>query len=376
MVAHHAVPDALCKVAIKAADVNAAALERASRARYSAWALRETPASIRDTWFVADGTEVVLRETIRAMVGFESANLAKGDAAIWAPGHYDAIFCRNVLMYFEPERMRAVIARIAASLAPGGYLFLGHAETLRGISDVFDLCKSHGTFYYQLKGAAGAPAGPAWSFEPGGRYPDPLVPQTAWFDEIRQASERVAALVPLSSPERAPDANPEVLDRAPITEMLRQERFAEALDFLRGNPQSRAESAETLLLEAALLAHCNRWAEAGKVTSCLLALDARSAAAHYLLALCAEHARQPERAIAHHRMAIRFDPSFAMPRLHLGLLLRRAGELRACEGELSQALRLLATEDASRLLLFGGGFGREALVSVCAAALAASGRAA
>jgi chemotaxis protein methyltransferase CheR len=105
-----------------------------------------------------------------------------------------------------------------------------------------------------------------------------------------------------------------------------------------------------------------------------LAIDDRNAGAHYLLALASEHARQPDRAMAHHRMAILFDPSFAMPRLHLGLLLRRTGELRAAEGELSQALRLLATEDVSRLLLFGGGFGREALVSVCEAALAASGR--
>ena len=60
------------------------------------------------------------------------------------------IFCRNVLMYFEPDQMRAVIERIARSLAPGGFLFLGHAETLRGVSDRFHLCNTNETFYYQL----------------------------------------------------------------------------------------------------------------------------------------------------------------------------------------------------------------------------------
>ena len=60
----------------------------------------------------------------------------RGSGAL-AAGRLRRVFCRNVLMYFAPEQMRAAIARIAQSLAPGGFLFLGHAETLRGISDAF-----------------------------------------------------------------------------------------------------------------------------------------------------------------------------------------------------------------------------------------------
>ena len=63
-------------------------------------------------------------------------------------------------MYFAPEVTRRVIEGIARSLAPGGYLFLGHAETLRGTSNRFHLRHSHGTFYYQLReeGAGGRAA--------------------------------------------------------------------------------------------------------------------------------------------------------------------------------------------------------------------------
>jgi chemotaxis protein methyltransferase CheR len=367
IVARQAIP----AVSIRAIDINAAALERAGRARYSAWALRETPDDVRDRWFVADKGEIVLAETIRTMVAFERANLVADDARIWPSDHYDAIFCRNVLMYFEPQKMRAVIERIAASLAPGGYLFLGHAETLRGVSDAFDLCKSDGTFYYRRKDGGGVPRDATPCIASSASFPA-LIPQTAWFDEIRQASERVAALLPAPCPEMAVEDSADAAERGRVLDLVRQERFAEALDLVRRNPAGR--SADALLLEAALLAHSNLWTGAAEIATRLLAVDDRNAGAHYLLALCGEHARQPDRAIAHHRMAIRFDPSFAMPRLHLGLLLRRAGELRAAEGELSQALRLLSTEDASRLLLFGGGFGREALTSVCEAALAASGR--
>ena len=53
---------------------------------------------------------------------------------VLAPGTYDLIFCRNVIMYFTLEMAQAAIARLTRALAPGGYLFLGHAETLRGLS--------------------------------------------------------------------------------------------------------------------------------------------------------------------------------------------------------------------------------------------------
>jgi chemotaxis protein methyltransferase CheR len=62
-----------------------------------------------------------------------------------------------------------------------------------------------------------------------------------------------------------------------------------------------------------------------------------------------------------------------MPRLHLGFLARRAGDHSAARPEFEQALFLLQREDASRLLMFGGGFGREALIDLCRSELVACG---
>ena len=83
-------------------------------------------------------------------------NLVRDDPQLWQPDTYDIVFFRNVLMYFTPESAQAVIARIGRALKPGGYLFLGHAETLRGLSSDFHLRHTHETFYYQRKDAAGA----------------------------------------------------------------------------------------------------------------------------------------------------------------------------------------------------------------------------
>ncbi|MFL5274297.1 MAG: CheR family methyltransferase, partial [Anaeromyxobacteraceae bacterium] len=114
-------------VSIHAFDVNPAAIERAVAARYSTWSLRQTPPEVEARHFRRDGSEYRLEDAIREMVSFEERNLLEDDPRFWASGAFDVVFCRNVLMYFAPETTRRVVARIAGSLAPGGYLFLGHA---------------------------------------------------------------------------------------------------------------------------------------------------------------------------------------------------------------------------------------------------------
>jgi chemotaxis protein methyltransferase CheR len=376
IVARESIADAAWEVSIRAVDLNPGALEKAARGRYSSWALRETPADIQRKWFRADGRDMMLDEQIRSAVTFGPANLASEDGDVWQPALYDVIFCRNVLMYFSPDQMRAAIARMARSLAPGGFLFLGHAETLRGISDQFHLRHTHGTFYYALKTEGEPGYVPAVRWAPRSA-PAPAVSVvglgTEWFDSIRKASERVAALVPAAAEAEAdaparPAAAP-AWDPAPAFDLLRRERFAEALDHVRVGSGAGGRDPDLLLLEAALLAHSGQTTAAEEVCRRLLLIDEFSAGAHYVIALCREQAGQADRAAEHYRVAAYLDPEFAMPRLHLGLLARRAGDREAARRELAQALVLLRREDASRLLLFGGGFNRDALIALAESAL-------
>jgi chemotaxis protein methyltransferase CheR len=114
-----------------------------------------------------------------------------------------------------------------------------------------------------------------------------------------------------------------------------------------------------------LLTHAGLLTQAEAVCRRLLAIDELSAAAHYVLALCREGTGDLGGAVHHDRIAVYLDPRFAMPRLHLGLLARRAGDLSTMHHELNHAVALFESEGSSRLLLFGGGFGREALVALC-----------
>jgi chemotaxis protein methyltransferase CheR len=137
---------------VVAVDINPAILERARAGRYSAWSLRETPQLSQGRWFRQEGREFVLDDAIRRSVRFVRANLASDEPSeLLAPGCFDVIFCRNVLMYFTPDKFRAAVRRLSRALVPEGHLFLGSAETLRGISHDFHLRHTHEAFYYQRK---------------------------------------------------------------------------------------------------------------------------------------------------------------------------------------------------------------------------------
>jgi chemotaxis protein methyltransferase CheR len=155
--------------------------------------------------------------------------------------------------------------------------------------------------------------------------------------------------------------------------MLRQERFADAMALLQTLPAASRTDTDAQLLRAVLLTNGGKLAEAEEVCQQILARDELHAGAHYLVALCREHAGERREAVEHDQAATYLDAGFAMPHLHLGLLARRSGDREQARTELERALTLLAQEDASRILLYGGGFSREALAELCRAELRTCG---
>jgi chemotaxis protein methyltransferase CheR len=369
IVARETITDPTWDVQIRAVDVNSTALEKAVAARYSPWALRDTPVNQRRRWFRPDGREMLLDETLRQSVRIGAGNLVRDDAELWPVDGYDVIFCRNVLMYFAPEQMRLAIQRIARSLAPGGFLFLGHAETLRGVSDAFHLRHTHGTFYYQRQEDSASASPTVASLETCTNAPQASIAtfDETWVETIRSATERVASLVPLVPTGSAPRSKI-AWDSTPALDLLRMERFTDALENLRSRPSESEHGPDTLLLEAALLVQTGQFAMAEVTCRRLIAIDEENSGAHYLLALCREHAGDPIGAGEYDRIAAYLDPAFAMPRLHLGFLARRAGDSETARRELGHALILLKREETSRIMLFGGGFSRKALIALCESA--------
>jgi chemotaxis protein methyltransferase CheR len=372
-------------------DVNPAVLAKATQARYSAWSLRATSDDAKRRYFRADGPDFVLAPAIQKMVTFEERNLVDEDPLFWQSLACDVVFCRNVLMYFTPDKARDVVRRIGGALLPGGFFFLGHAETLRGLTQEFHLCHTHDTFYYRRRDASEAVVATATWVGPSRKQAEDsltaVVESTApWVDVIQRASERIATLAdgrsgspgqnaPRTFPagQAAATAAPRTWDLGLVLEAVRQERFSDALEIVCSLPADSHEDPDALLLRAVLLTNNGRLDESEEVCNRLLAVDELNAGAHYLMALCREYAGDSTGAIEHGQTAIYLDAGFAMPHLHLGIMAKRSGDVAAAQRELGQALILLAREDASRLLLFGGGFSRDTLLQLCRTELRAAG---
>ncbi|MEV7630479.1 protein-glutamate O-methyltransferase CheR [Actinoplanes sp. NPDC089786] len=323
-------PDPGWIVSVLGLDANPAMVRKAAEARYSAWSLRETPDAVRERWFRShDGTYEV-DPGIRTTVRFRRHNVAEDDLDVWRPEQYDVIFCRNLLMYLTPDTAGTLIARMTRSLAPGGFLFLGHTDSLGSRPDGLEPVHSHSSFFYR-RGALIAPP-PAPRVE---------VPKVA----------RIAG--PPPAPDRAPDR---------ILTLIHQERFAEAL---AESERSARTDPSDLLVHGVLLAQAGRLPDAEMEVRALLDANGLDADAHHLLGVCLEGGATVDVAIGHYRLAAYLDPAFAMPRLRLGLLARRRGDHRGAADELERALRLLREERDDRIVLFGGGFGRIALTTLC-----------
>jgi chemotaxis protein methyltransferase CheR len=363
-------------VSVQGVDLNPDSLAKARRGLYSPWSLRETSEELRQRWFEREGRDFRLTKSIRDAVRFDQHNLTSPLPSFLPAGSFDIVFCRNVLMYFTPEQAARVVAHLASALAPGGFLFLGHAETLRGLSHDFHLRHTHDTFYYQVKDLSERIS----SGDPGLSWTTPAVAAPAppassewvgtWLETVQRSTQRIRELssqgsaAAVSRPLATGAAN-EPRDLSRPLQLLRRERFGEALELLHQPEPNQKGDPAALLLRAALLAHQGALVEAQQACHELLRLDDLNAGAHYLLALCCERRGETAQAIEHDRTAVYLDAGFAMPHLHLGLMARKRRDTASAKHELELALLLLEREDESRLLLFGGGFTRNALLALC-----------
>jgi chemotaxis protein methyltransferase CheR len=127
------------KIDILATDLSTRALEQARGATWSIEKSKDIPAHfLKRHMLRGSGTQegkMRVSTALRALVRFERLNLNDLEWPLAAGGAFDAIFCRNVFMYFDPSDKERVVRRLLGHLAPGGHLFLGDAEGLSGFED-------------------------------------------------------------------------------------------------------------------------------------------------------------------------------------------------------------------------------------------------
>jgi chemotaxis protein methyltransferase CheR len=136
-------------VQVTGMDVDTDALEKAGRAVYHHNSFRGLSPALVERHFVRQaGGGAQVKDAVRRLVQFRHGNLVEA-ASYEGLGPLDAVFCRNVLIYFSDAMILRVVRFFHEVLAPGGYLFLGHAESLSRITDLFTPIRFQGAMVYQ-----------------------------------------------------------------------------------------------------------------------------------------------------------------------------------------------------------------------------------
>ncbi|MCR6631795.1 MAG: protein-glutamate O-methyltransferase CheR [Magnetospirillum sp.] len=134
---------------ILATDIDTNMLRRAEAGIYPVEALKHIPETYRKRFvrrFPGDAERIQMADELRHMIRFRRLNLHDN----WPmKGTFDAIFCRNVAIYFDKPTQRKLFNRYADYLNIGGMLYLGHAESLIGVTDRFEVADK--TVYRRIK---------------------------------------------------------------------------------------------------------------------------------------------------------------------------------------------------------------------------------
>jgi chemotaxis protein methyltransferase CheR len=123
---------------VYASDISRAALHKARRGLYREASFRATDPWLRQKYFVEKDDQLRISDEIKKHVNFAHLNLLD-EKRISLLGILDVILCRNVIIYFDMETKRRVVRTFHDKLRPGGYLLLGHSESLINLSTDFEL---------------------------------------------------------------------------------------------------------------------------------------------------------------------------------------------------------------------------------------------
>jgi len=129
-------------------DICPSVLETARRGIYREYSVRNTPKLYLDKYFESKDGRFTVREEVRRLARFEHLNLYDQRQMRQMIG-FDIIFCCNVLIYFDTKSKTQVVSNLYDSLNRGGYLFIGYAESLHGISSAFKLLNFPKTVAYR-----------------------------------------------------------------------------------------------------------------------------------------------------------------------------------------------------------------------------------
>jgi chemotaxis protein methyltransferase CheR len=139
------------KVRMSATDLSSEMVARARAGLFSQLEVnRGLPAPMLIKYFERRGLDWQVRDDVRRGIDFRELNLAGPWSGV---PQSDIVMLRNVLIYFDMDTKRKILGKVRQILRPGGFVFLGTAETTMNLDDKYELLRADGAVYYRVRGA-------------------------------------------------------------------------------------------------------------------------------------------------------------------------------------------------------------------------------
>jgi chemotaxis protein methyltransferase CheR len=343
-------------VEILGTDVSSAALAVAEAGRYSGRTIQLAEPGAAEKWFteLADGAYDVV-DAVREMVQFRVHNLVS-EQAPFDLGSLDLVVCRNVTIYFSKETTKDLVRRFYGTLRNGGYLLLGHAETLWQISEDFSLLPIGEAFLYRkdtdpmsrrrgqeivFPSQAPLPVGLPGALPAGARRP------------VRPRLRSIRPILPVVRAKLA-GTEPRAWDPTPSPSLAS-----------RGVPAAAMPSPQEDLTVARLALSEGRYAQAVELATRATGRDAMLVDGYVVAGHALSNSGDDVAALTALRKAIFLDPTSGPAHFLLGTALARRGDSAGAALSFAAAAETLPSTPPETLLALLDGRGLDELVDLC-----------
>ncbi len=312
------------EVELLATDVNPEAIHFAARASYDARRVKDIPAALLERHFDPDGERHVVRASLRRYItAIRPHNLVSAVFPRPVDGGWNAIFCRNVIIYFDTPTTQQVLTQFHNALAPGGYLFLGYSESLFRLFEGFELTEVAGAFLYRRPEASVRAPAPPQRPRAVPLSPPPVThvdvrrpAQPAEAGSARPERRSAARNTPAPGPGSPPLAPQEFLDGA--VALFAEGRFGAARELLERLLERAGEDLAVRLTLANLYGILRQPDRARACYTAALQIEPLSAEAHLFYAIHLLAGGEPDGAALELSRALFLDPDLTLAHYYLG----------------------------------------------------------
>jgi chemotaxis protein methyltransferase CheR len=332
-------------ITVLATDLNPESLRKAAHGEYGDWSFRGIPRGIKERYFTRNRNgRYEISPEVRKMVTFSQLNLAEDPYPSLAnnTNAMDIIFCRNVLMYFTPEQMAAVVERFHKALLDGGWLIVSPCEASHTLFSQYETVSLREAICYRKgepdKATAASPAA----------QPVPLfMPVTMPAEVSPSPALRVAPSPPapqVAPSPRAPKAAERSVGQASLYDealaLYGKGLYAEAASKLSG--ASDGVSGKGAALLARIFANRGEFTQALAWAEKAIAANKLDPELRYLQATIFQEQGAVEEAVAALKKTLYLDQAFVLAHFTLANLLGQRGKERDAARHLQNAGQLLA----------------------------------